>query len=76
MMHGSEKSNSVIVPGKSPNKTGRPVSEALEELASPRKTREACNRRLSQVIRRRAPIENRNGLGYPADADFQHGMGC
>jgi hypothetical protein len=76
MMHGSGKSNSVIVRGKSPNKTGWPVSEASEGLASLRKMRKACKRRLSQVIRRRAPIENRNGLGYPADADFHHGMDC
>ena len=76
-MHGGEKSDSVIIPRKSPNKTGRPVSEAMERRAEPEEdARSLQTRRLSQVIRRRAPIENRNGLGYPADADFLHGMGC
>jgi hypothetical protein len=80
MMHRGKKSDCVIVRGKSPKspkKAGRRVSEAMEYGRSPRKTREACKRAgFSQVIRRRAPIENRNGLGYPADADFQHGMDC
>ena len=33
MMHGREKSDSVIVAGKSPNKTGQPVAEAMERRA-------------------------------------------
>ena len=77
MMHRGKKSDSIIVPGKSPNKTGRPMSEAMKRQAEPEEdARSLQTRRFSQVIRRQAPIENRNGLGYPADADFQHGMGC
>ena len=30
MMHGREKSDSVIVAVKSPNKTGEPAAEAME----------------------------------------------
>jgi RNA-directed DNA polymerase len=33
MMHGREKSDSVIVAGKSPNKTGEPAAEAMERRA-------------------------------------------
>ena len=33
MMHGREKSDSVIVAGKSPNKTGQPVAEVMERRA-------------------------------------------
>ena len=33
MMHGREKSDSVIVAGKLPNKTGDPAAEAMERRA-------------------------------------------
>ncbi len=33
MMRGREKSGSVIVAGKSPNKTGQPAAEAMERRA-------------------------------------------
>src|SRR5271163_4650484 len=33
MMHGCEKSDSVIVAVKSPNKTGQPAAEAMERRA-------------------------------------------
>jgi hypothetical protein len=33
MMHGREKSDLVIVAGKSPNKTGEPAAEAMERRA-------------------------------------------
>jgi hypothetical protein len=33
MMHGREKSDSVIVAVKSPNKTGEPAAEAMERRA-------------------------------------------
>ncbi len=33
MMHGREKSDSVIVAMKSPNKTGEPAAEAMERRA-------------------------------------------
>jgi hypothetical protein len=50
MMHGREKSDSVIVAGKSPNKTGQPVAEVMErragaeENASQQRTRRVQNR--------------------------------
>jgi hypothetical protein len=58
MMHGCEKSDSVIVAEKSPNKTGQPVVEAMERRAEARRTRasnaragrrtgKACHRRWS-----------------------------
>ena len=59
MMHGREKSDSVVVAGKSPNKTGRPVAEAMErraeteENASQQRTRRAQNREsVSQALER------------------------
>jgi RNA-directed DNA polymerase len=59
MMHGGEKSDSVIVAGKSPNKTGQPVAEAMErrteaeEDASQQRTRRAQNREsVSQALER------------------------
>jgi group II intron reverse transcriptase/maturase len=59
MMHGREKSDSVIVAGKSPNKTGQPVAEAMErraeaeENASQQRTRRAQNREsVSQALER------------------------
>jgi RNA-directed DNA polymerase len=59
MMHGCEKSDSVIVAGKSPNKTGQPVAEAMErraeakENASQQRTRRAQNREsVSQALER------------------------
>ena len=33
MMHGREKSDSVVVAAKSPNKTGQPAAEAMERRA-------------------------------------------
>jgi len=50
MMHGREKSDFVVVAGKSPNKTGRPAAEATErrteakENASQQRTRRTQNR--------------------------------
>ncbi len=59
MMHGREKSDSVVVAGKSPNKTGRPVAEAMErrteaeENAIQQRTRRAQNREsVSQALER------------------------
>ncbi|MDE3158175.1 MAG: group II intron reverse transcriptase/maturase [Acidobacteriota bacterium] len=59
MMHGCEKSDSVIVARKSPNKTGQPVAEAIErraeakENASQQRTRRAQNREsVSQALER------------------------
>jgi hypothetical protein len=59
MMHGREKSDSVIVAGKSPNKTGQPAAEAMErrteaeENASQQRTRRAQNREsVSQALER------------------------
>jgi RNA-directed DNA polymerase len=59
MMHGGEKSDSVIVAGKSPNKTGQPAAEAMErrteakENASQQRTRRAQNREsVSQALER------------------------
>src|SRR6202022_5160742 len=49
-MHGREKSDSVIVAGKSPNNTGQPAAEAMERRAgaeentSQQRTRRAQNR--------------------------------
>ena len=58
-MHGGEKSDSVIVAGKLPNKTGRPVAEAMErrteakENAIQQRTRRAQNREsVSQALER------------------------
>jgi RNA-directed DNA polymerase len=58
-MHGREKSDSVIVAGKSPNKPGRPATEATErrteakENASQQRTRRAQNREsVSQALER------------------------
>src|SRR5580765_1578184 len=50
MMHGREKSDSVIVAVKSPNKTGEPAAEAMErragaeENASQQRTRRTQSR--------------------------------
>ena len=50
MMHGREKSDLVIVAGKSPNKTGGPAAEAMErrtgaeENASQQRTRRTQSR--------------------------------
>jgi RNA-directed DNA polymerase len=59
MMYGREKSDSVIVAGKSPNKAGRPAAEAMErrteakENASQQRTRRAQNREsVSQALER------------------------
>ena len=59
MMHGHEKSDSVIVAVKSPNKTGQPVAEAMErraeaeENASQQRTHRAQNREsVSQSLER------------------------
>jgi RNA-directed DNA polymerase len=59
MMYGREKSDSVIVAGKSPNKAGRPAAEATErrteakENASQQRTRRAQNREsVSQALER------------------------
>jgi RNA-directed DNA polymerase len=59
MMHGREKSDSVIVAEKSPNKTGEPAAEAMErraeakESASQQRTRRAQNREsVSQALER------------------------
>src|SRR3954453_10023198 len=58
-MHGGEKSDSVIVAGKSPNKTGGPAAEAMErrtgteENAIQQRTRRAQNRESgSQALER------------------------
>src|SRR3954466_2745128 len=59
MMHGREKSDSVIVAEKSSNKTGCPVAEAMErrteakENAVQQRTRRAQNREsVSQMLER------------------------
>ena len=59
MMHGREKSDSVIVAVKSPNKTGEPAAEAMErragaeENASQQSTRRAQDREsVSQALER------------------------
>src|SRR5271167_3323007 len=59
MMHGREKSDSVIVARKSPNKTGQPAAEAMErrteakENASQQSPRRAQNREsVSQALER------------------------
>src|SRR5919205_969550 len=59
IMHGREKSDSVIVAMKSPNKTGCPAAEAMErragaeENASQQRTRRAQNREsVSQALER------------------------
>jgi RNA-directed DNA polymerase len=59
MMHGHEKSDSVVVAAKSPNKTGQPAAEAMErraeakENASQHSTRRAQNREsVSQALER------------------------
>jgi RNA-directed DNA polymerase len=59
MMHGCEKSDSVIVAVKPPNKTGQPAAEAVErraeakENASQQRTfRTQCRERVSQALER------------------------
>jgi RNA-directed DNA polymerase len=59
MMHGCEKSDSVIVAVKPSNKTGRPAAEAVErraeakENASQQRTfRTQCRERVSQALGR------------------------
>jgi RNA-directed DNA polymerase len=67
MMHGREKSDSVIVAKKSPNKTRQPVAEAMErrteakENAKQQRMRRAQNREStgagSRTERRKATEE-------------------
>jgi RNA-directed DNA polymerase len=59
MMHGREKSDSVIVAVKPPNKTGQPAAETVErrteakENASQQRTlRTQCRERVSQALER------------------------
>ena len=59
MMHEGEKSDSVVVAGKSPNKTGQPAAEAMErrtetkENTNQQSTRRAQNREsVSQALER------------------------
>ena len=59
MMYGREKSDSVIVAEKSPNKTGEPVAEAMERRAEAKEnanqqiTRRAQNREsMSRALER------------------------
>ena len=42
MMYGREKSDSVIVAGKSPNKAGRPAAEAVERRAEAEENANRC----------------------------------
>jgi RNA-directed DNA polymerase len=48
MMHGWEKSDSAVVAGKSPNKAGKPVAEAMEPRAGAEENAEQRNTRRTQ----------------------------
>ena len=76
MMQGREKSDSVIVAGKSPNKTGEPGAEAMErragaeENASQQRTRRTQSREsLSQRGRFRIRVKSGHKVG-------SNGSGC
>jgi RNA-directed DNA polymerase len=48
MMHGEEKSDSAVVAGKSPNKTGKPDAEAMEPRAGAKENAAQRNARRTQ----------------------------
>ena len=81
MMHGHEKSDSVIVAVKSPNKTGEPAAEAMErragaeENASQQRTRRTQSRESVSQTPERVRTAARFCRQYPRwepDAGKQH----
>ena len=78
MMHGREKSDSIIVARKSPNKTGQPAAEAMErrteakENASQQRTRRAQNRESVSPALERVRIAARQRKKERFTALFHH----
>jgi hypothetical protein len=63
MMHGREKSDSVIVAVKSPNKTGEPGAEAMERRAGAEEN--ASQRRTRRTQSRESVSQTRSAYGRP-----------
>jgi hypothetical protein len=63
MMHGREKSDSVIVAVKSPNKTGEPGAEAMERRAGAEEN--ASQQRTRRTQSRESVSQTRSAYGRP-----------
>src|SRR4029077_18543567 len=63
MMHGREKSDSVIVAVKSPNKTGEPGAEAMERRAGAEEN--ASQERTRRTQSRESVSQTRSAYGRP-----------
>jgi hypothetical protein len=63
MMHGREKSDSVIVAVKSPNKTGEPGAEAMERRAGAEEN--ASQQRTRRTQSRESVSQIRSAYGRP-----------
>ena len=63
MMHGREKSDSVIVAVKSPNKTGEPAAEAMERRAGAEEN--ASQQRTRRTQSRESVSQIRSAYGRP-----------
>ena len=72
MMHGREKSDSVIVAVKLPNKTGEPAAEAMERRAGTKGNadqqsthRTQIRARVTQALRRVRQADQRFAVKHP-----------
>ena len=63
MMHGREKSDLVIVAGKSPNKNGGPAAEAMERRAGAEEN--ASQHRTRRTQSRESVSQRRSAYGRP-----------